>query len=180
LFRNSLERNRMKAPRLIYMVVPVVAAFAFAAGPASASTLSGFQASIKSVSPLGNPPPCTHTICGTANVTGYGPAVWTFDVSYLSNYGDPTPQCATYTATGEFKLNNGDGTLTYDESGTVCAPGRSVNAPRRSIFNPPWTVITGSWTVDGGTGDFAGATGGGTDSAKITGPEARGTYTSSS
>jgi hypothetical protein len=170
----------MKARRRICIVVPVVAAFAFAAGPASASTLSGFQAAIKSVSPLGNPPPCTHTICGTANVVGYGPATWTFDVSYLSNYGDPTPQCATYTARGEFVLNNGDGTLTYDESGTVCAPGSSVIAPRRGIFNPPWTVITGSWTVDGGTGAFAGATGGGTDSAKITGPEARGTYTSSS
>ena len=135
---------------------------------------------LKSVSPLGNPPPCTHAICGTANVAGYGPATWTFDVSYLSNYGDPTPQCATYTASGEFVLNNGDGTLAYDESGTVCAPGSSVIAPRRGIFNPPWTVITGSWTVDGGTGAFAGATGGGTDSAKITGPEAGGTYTSSS
>ena len=170
----------MKARRCLCIVVLVVAAFGFAAGPASASTLSGFQAAIKSVSPLGNPSPCTHTICGTANVVGYGAAIWTFDVSYLSNYGDPTPQCATYTASGEFVLNSGDGTLTYDESGTVCAPGSSVIAPRRGIFNPPWTVITGSWTADGGTGAFAGVTGGGTDSAKITGPEARGTYTSSS
>jgi hypothetical protein len=182
LFRNSLERNRMKARRLICMVVPVVAALAPAAGPASASPLSGFQASIKSVNPLGNPQPCMqiHTICGTADVAGYGPASWTFDVSSLSNYGDPTPQCATYAASGEFVLTDGGGTLIYDEIGTVCAPGNSVLAPRRGIFNPPWTVIAGKWKVDGGTGAFTGATGRGTDSAKITGPEARGTYTSSS
>jgi hypothetical protein len=98
----------------------------------------------------------------------------------VGNYGDPTRQCAQYTATGAFVLNNGGGTLTYSEIGTVCAPGNSASAPRQEPFGSPWTDITGTWTADTGTGVFAGVSGGGSDSAKITGPETRGTYTSSS
>jgi hypothetical protein len=179
----------MKARSLFCMVVPVVVGVAFAAGPtvAGASTTSAFQAAVKSVSPPGNPGTCRHTWCGTANIAGYGAATWTFDVppGGVGNYGDPTPQCATYTATGAFVLKNSPGTLTYSETGTVCAPGNSAIAPRQNPFGAPWTDITGSWTVTGGTGDFAGVVPGvpglsppnGSDSAKLTGPELRGTYT---
>jgi hypothetical protein len=169
------------------MVVPVVLAVAFAAsaGAASAQTVTAFQATVKSVDPMGNPTTsCTHSWCGTAKVAGYGAATWTFDALTLTSYGDPTSQCATYTGIGEFVLNDGGGTLSYSEGGNVCTPGHSVTAVRKGnalFFNAPWTDVTGPWMVTGGTGDFAGVVSGssssGSDSAKLIGPGARGTYT---
>jgi hypothetical protein len=169
----------MKTRSLVYMVVPVVVAFAFAASAGAASAQTTFQATVKSVANKANAAACTaagHTICGTAKVVGYGSVRWTFDDVTFGPLGMGKPQCTPYTGIHTFYLPSG--TLVLDDTGVVCAPGGSAYALRKSRFNAPWTNITATWTVDPtSTGAFAGLSGTGTESAQITGPATLGTFT---
>jgi hypothetical protein len=164
------------------MVLPALVVALSLASTGTASAQTAFQATVKDVP--GNAGPCATTLCGSASIAGYGPAVWTFTVLTL-NPGGLSPQCSPYTAITTFQLLSGGGTLVLDEQGVACSPGNSGNAPRQDTFGFPWNLITASWNVDttgvygANTGAFAGLTGAGTATGKFDGPALRDAYTGS-
>lgn len=149
-------------------------------GTASAQT--SFQASVTFTGtlPAG---PCSNGayFCGTANIAGYGAAIWNLYVT--SNTNVVSPCGSTYTATTYFTLASNPGsTLVLDEGGSLCGLGHDGAAYRgyfnegSKAFGHPFEIV-GNWTVDpASTGQFLGLTGSGTDRVRVAGAHAAGSY----
>jgi hypothetical protein len=128
-----------------------------------------------------------NVLCGSADIPGYGSAVWTDNI--LTVVPGATPACVAYTSVTTFQLPDSS-TLVLDEGqpdkpGSACSPGNSWNNPRKNPFGAPWPAggVTASWTVDptgaygANTGAFATASGAGTMTGQYAGPEVKATYT---
>ncbi len=94
--------------------------------------------------------------CGSGNVAGVGPATSTVLLTSIAPI--PGSDCRTLTAVRTITLDNGAGSLTLAENGTLCPPNAAASGAQGSPF-----TVAKSYTLAGGTGVFAGATGGGTD-----------------
>ena len=150
----NAKANAWRAGALTRPVKPlpalvVVLSLAFT-GAASAQT--AFQANVNGITPKSMP--CATTFCGTASITGYGPATWTLNaisttpVSGPCPYGPPALVSAfTYQATTTFELSDSaQSTLVLNESGLVCAPGNSQSAPPNpSACRSTPTTAAGRW-----------------------------------
>jgi len=127
------------------------------ASAASASAASGrFQATfvdIYSSCPT-NPP--SVVFCGPGSIAGYGNATSTVTLTSIAPL--PGTDCLQLTAVRTIALDDGNGSLTLDETGTLCPP----SAAATNAVGGPYTVSK-TFVVAGGTGVFAGATGGGSD-----------------
>ena len=110
--------------------------------------------------------------CGQGEIDGYGSAEWRF---YIASFAPSSESCGDYTAIVTFTLSDGS-TLTLDEAGTVCGPGKSFFAtPGFSWGNPDEAI--GAWEVQSGTGQFSSVTGGtGTNHARSAGAPMRALY----
>ncbi len=144
------------------LAVGLLASIVSAAVPASAKTTFAFSAEFKETFGRANSKPCSHFLCGTGTVAGYGDATSIFDITSFSPIEGTN--CANLTATRTITLSSDGSTLRLDEEGTVCFPGQSPFAPgaQHSFGNP--ADIETTFTVDRGTGVFQGAKGSGTDS----------------
>jgi len=172
---NRRQHNWRRAA-LALLVVAVSLAFT---GAASAQT--SFQANVtyKRLKPAGA---CSNGafFCGTANITGYGPATWNY-------YLVATPQgtnCFYETAVTvpttvpnvTFGLSDGS-TLELSENDYVCGAGNSFAKSPLTAFGNPLSA-TGTWLVTSATKQFSGLTGGtGADALHAAGANISGTYT---
>lgn len=124
---------------------------------ASASTTSRpFQATfvdIYSICPT-NPP--SVVFCGSGTIAGYGAAESTATLTSIAPL--PGTDCRALTAVRSIRLDDGTGSLTLAESGTICPP----SAAAADAAGGPYTVAK-TYVVAGGTGVFAGARGSGSD-----------------
>src|SRR5215207_6005417 len=77
------------------------------------------------------------------------------------------PSCGAYTSTATFSLEN-TSTLTLEESGIVCGPGKSFFATPGSSYGNPANGA-GNWSVIGASGQFAGLSGDGTNTFDVAG-----------
>jgi hypothetical protein len=94
--------------------------------------------------------------CGSGTVAGVGPATST--VLLISIGPIPGSDCRALTAVRTITLDEGSGSLTLAETGTICPPNDAASGAQGN----PYTVHK-SYTIASGTGVFAGAAGGGTD-----------------
>ena len=120
-------------------------------------------------------------ICGTAHLSPFGDAAYTFTIDTL----EPRPLACVapsgtstggaYAATLAFTLPDGS-TLTLAEEGLVCGPGQSLAAP--SSWRTYGIPVDGSgrWSVRSATGQFSQLTGAGTDSFRTAGADFRISY----
>jgi hypothetical protein len=116
--------------------------------------------------PMTKPVGCPSGVfaCGDAVVTGYGSGIYGYTFISFERTG---PSCGIYTAMVSFSLED-TSTLTLQESGTVCGPGKSFFAtPGSSYGNPAYGE--GTWSVTSASGQFAGLSGEGTNSFHIAG-----------
>ena len=162
-------------PRLLVAVL-LASVVTSATTPAAAIEATAFNAVIsdKLRKPEGACPDGAFR-CGQAEIDGFGAAEWKF---YVTSFVPSSASCGDYTAMATFTLAD-DSALVVQESGTVCAPGKSFFAtPGFSWGNPDQAI--GSWEVQSGSGQFAGVTGGGgTDHIRSAGADVRGIYTGS-
>ena len=163
--------------RLVPLPVVVLAVGLAFAGTASAQT--AFQANVKGTGSVHDTCLVDQTetdICGTADIAGYGTGSWGLLPTSLNFV--PSSCDSTYTATDEFTVGNS--TLTLNERGYGCGPGKNGNGffmgadHKRQGPN----VLHGTWTVDtaASTGQFAGLSGSGTDLLKSAGAHNLGSY----
>lgn len=113
-------------------------------------------------------------ICGTAAITGFGSAAYSFSLGSLQLVSE---SCGSYDADVTFTLEDGS-SLTLGESGIVCGPGKSffpVPAPGGSYGNPAGG--NGIWNVITATGRFEGRTGSGTNTFQSAGASFHAIYT---
>lgn len=103
-------------------------------------------------------------LCGVGTVEGYGSATTTIIVSDSGGF-DAATGCFVLTFQEDIVLADGSGTLTLQETGSLCYPTAAAGSARgavsgRSFGNPTSGTLT--YTVSGGSGVFAGASGTGT------------------
>lgn len=161
--------------RIRFPVALILAASAVLGIGVSASAQTAFRAEIegKQQKSEGTATGCADgaQACGSATIDGYGLAEYRL---FLASFQPTSDSCGDYTATATFTLQD-DSTLTLDETGTVCGPGKSFYAtPPFSWGNP--SDASGSWQVQSGAGQFAGMTGNGTDDLHSAGSRFRGNY----
>ena len=165
----SFTFTRTRLHPLAQVVVLAVAMMLAVATTAAAQT--GFRADVTATVP--KPQPCADGafFCGTANITGYGSANWSFTLTALTQEGT----CASYSADVRFVLADGS-TLALSENGSACGPGASnLSHASANSYGHPGTA-DGAWTVDSATGQFTGTAGGGTDTVRFAGAHAAGSY----
>ena len=138
-------------------VLAVLMAAALCVGlTGTASAQQSFQATFKSNTPKKDLASCTHFLCASGSVSGYGDASVTLDLA-----GAPVTsgRCESAPVTVTITLTDGSGTLTLAGPATACFPGRSGDAPGalKSFGNP--FRGTAELSVTQGTGVFAGASG---------------------
>ena len=144
-------------------------------GAASAATTS-YSGTLLIHQPLsfflsGKPPfPCSGPgICGAGTLHGLGAVQITIDDEEFTPI--PNTNCFYDQRSETIDVLDGSGTIALDSSGTVCAPGNSLNAPTSdtSFGNPFFFHLTS--TVDGtdSTGAYQGATGSGTEQFQFAG-----------
>jgi hypothetical protein len=149
------------------LVVGMVALALMAALPAAAKTSVSFGAEFKETFGRANSKPCSHFLCGTGTVTGYGDATSVFDLTAFAPIEGTN--CATLSADRTITLTSDGSTLTLNEDGMVCFPGNSFFAPgTQQSFGNPGEIDT-TFTVKRGTGVFQGAKGSGTDHVTASG-----------
>jgi hypothetical protein len=167
----STSSRRSIVRRLV--VLPAVAVGLSLAFAGAASAQTGFQASVTAHVPKPKPCPNGAFFCGDA-ITNYGDATWTFTLISVTS-PPPGAECGSYEATVTFALSDGS-TLTLDENGTVCGPGKSLFSSRsnNSYGNPFY--LAGTLTVESATGQFNLISGPGSDSVHAAGAESSGTY----
>jgi hypothetical protein len=154
------------------------------AGESAPSGVTGPSVTVGSVSqgsfvaivsgPMTKPVGCPPGVfaCGDAVITGYGSGIYGYTFISFERTG---PACGFYTATVSFRLED-TSTLTLQESGTVCGPGKSFFAtPGSSYGNPAYGE--GTWSVTDASGQFAGLTGEGTNTFHIAGAALSAVYT---
>jgi hypothetical protein len=159
------------------LVVGVLASAVWGAFPAAAKSTVSFGADFKEAFGRANSKPCSHFLCGTGTVTGFGDATSAFDLTFFAPI-DGT-NCANLAAVRTITLTSDGSTLTLDEDGVVCFPGTSFVAPgaQQSFGNPG--VIDTTFTVKRGTGQFQGAKGTGTDHVTASGDSGHSTLSGS-
>jgi hypothetical protein len=146
------------------------------AWPASAQATS-FSANFMETFGRAHFKPCSHFLCGTGTVQGFGSATSTFDP--LTSTPIDGTNCSTFTAERTVTLVGLTGTLTLSEEGTVCFPGKSAQAAGTlHSFGNPFNA-TATFTVSGGTGVFSGAEGSGTDHVSAAGDAGHSSLTGS-
>jgi hypothetical protein len=145
----------------VLVVLGVVASLFVVAWPAAAKTTVSFQAEFKEAFGRAHSKPCSHFLCGTGTVQGFGEATSTWDPTSFEPIEGTN--CALYTADRTITLVSDGSTLSLTEEGTVCFPGKSAEAvgALHSFGNPFEADAT--YTVTRGTGVFRGAKGSGTD-----------------
>ena len=105
--------------------------------------------------------PCAAFFCGEGTLEQFGAATFTFNP--VSGSDLDASGCFDIVAFETITLEDGSGTITLRESGSVCYPSpAAANAPRssKSFGNP--TRVTLTYNVVDGSGIFAGAGGSGT------------------
>jgi hypothetical protein len=114
--------------------------------------------------------PCSGPgICGAGTLQGLGAVQITIDDEEITPI--PNSDCFDDQRTETIDVLDGTGTIVLDLSGTVCAPGNSLNAPTSDTsFGHPFFFDLTS-TVDGpdSTGAYRGATGSGTEQFQFAG-----------
>jgi hypothetical protein len=141
----------MRRAVLILVIAALPLGFATAASAGTASFEATFT-QIYSTSTCHFPT----VFCGSGTVAGFGPATSTVLLTSITPV--PGSDCRALTALRTITLDNGSGSLTLAENGTICPP----NAAASDAQGSPFTVDK-SYTVASGTGVFAGASGSGTD-----------------
>ena len=126
------------------------------AASASAAASRPFHATLVDIysSCPTNPP--SIVFCGPGTIAGYGAATSTATLTSIAPL--PGTDCLKLTAVRTITLDNGQGSLTLDESGTLCPPSAAAS----NAVGGPYRVSK-TYVVAGGTGVFAGATGSGSD-----------------
>jgi hypothetical protein len=94
--------------------------------------------------------------CGSGTVAGFGSATSTSLLTSIAPI--PGTDCRALTAIRTITLDDGDGSLTLAESGTICPPNANANTDAGDPF-----IVDKTYTVTGGTGVFTGAIGTGSD-----------------
>jgi hypothetical protein len=94
--------------------------------------------------------------CGSGTIAGYGAASSTSLLTSIAPI--PGTDCRSLTAVRTITMEDGSGSLTLAENGTVCPP----NANADTGTGDPFTVDK-TYTITGGTGIFEGAAGSGSD-----------------
>jgi hypothetical protein len=100
--------------------------------------------------------PPSIVFCGNGTIAQFGGAESTVTLTSIAPI--PGSDCLTLTAVRTIKLDEGNGSLTMDESGTLCPPSDAASNAKGG----PYTVAK-TYTIVGGTGVFDGAYGTGTD-----------------
>lgn len=144
-------------------------------GAASAATTS-YSGTLLVHQPLsffrnGQPPfPCSGPgICGAGTLQGLGAVQITIDDEEITPI--PNTSCFDDQRSETIDVLDGSGTIALDSSGTVCAPGSSLDAPTSDTsFGHPFFFSLTS-TVDGAdsTGAYAGASGSGSEQFQFAG-----------
>ena len=126
------------------------------ASEALAQTTLSFEAEFKESFGRAASKPCEHFLCGRGTTAGFGAATSTLDIVSFEPIEETN--CADITLARVITLADGS-TLTLDEDGVVCFPGKSFLAPgsQQSFGNPG--TFEGTYTITDGTGVFAGASG---------------------
>jgi hypothetical protein len=154
---------------IVFPALAVGVSLAFT-GAAAAQTTVPFQASVdintiagKARAPVPpHPFQCPNSYyCGSANIAGYGAAVWSFDESPNVPVTSTGRDCAVYWGTSTFTLvtnpantlvTNPANTLVLNEDGVeICNPGNSGNTPgfwgAPAYGHPARGNGPGTWTV---------------------------------
>ena len=121
--------------RKAVLIVGIVGAVLALASPVSALTVQPLQAEFKETFGRAVPRPCEHFLCGTGTVQGFGGATSVFDITSfepVEGYELSTEGRRVITLVGD------DSTLTLEEDGVVCFPGRSffTHGSQVSFGNP--------------------------------------------
>lgn len=144
-------------------------------GP-SVAVLNISQLSFSAVvsGPMTKPVGCAPDVlaCGDAVVSGYGSGKYGYSIT---SFERTAPSCGAYIATVTFSLED-TSTLTLEESGIVCGPGKSFFATPGSSYGNPANGA-GNWSVIGASGQFAGLSGDGTNTFHIAGAALSALYT---
>lgn len=161
---------------LILSVVAVAAALATSS--AGAATTSTLNAEFQVFFGKSTAHPCSAFVCGVGSVSGYGRATADFFITSFTGFDENG--CGETTAVETIALASGGGSLTLDESGTVCAPSGASSFTPGSLhsFGNPYR-LTLAYTVSDGAGVFAGASGSGTVTMRLAGESGSKTVTGS-
>lgn len=148
---------RHQLGRLAILLSALTATFVFAATSTAATTTS-FRATFVNIYSQCPTSPPTVVFCGEGTVAGVGAA---FSTAHLVAPPAPIPgtDCLQILAVRSITLEDGSGSLTLDETGTLCPPNDQAG---QHAIGGPYTVAK-TYTVAAGTGVFAGATGSGSD-----------------
>lgn len=144
-------------------------------GAASAATTS-YSGTLLVHLPLsflrnGQPPfPCSGPgICGAGTLQGLGAVQITIDDEEITPI--PNTNCFDDQRSETIDVLDGSGTIALESSGTICAPGNSLDAPTSDVdYGHPIFFRLAS-TVDGAdsTGAYAGASGSGSEQFQFAG-----------
>lgn len=141
----------MRRTALILCLAALPLGFATAASAATANFEATFT-QIYSTSTCQFPT----VFCGSGTVAGFGPATSTVLLTSIAPI--PGSDCRALTAVRTITLDNGSGSLTLAENGTICPPDAAADGAQGNPF-----TVDKSYTVASGTGVFASAAGSGTD-----------------
>jgi len=127
-----------------------------AAAASASTTPSRFQATFVDIYSICPTSPPSVVFCGQGTIAGFGHAESTVALTSIAPLSGT--DCLALTAVRTSTLDDGSGSLTMDESGTLCPPSSAAG----DAAGGPYTVAK-SYSIAGGTGVFAGATGSGSD-----------------
>ena len=147
--------------RTMLLVLILAAGLVSATPAASARTTASFEASFQESFGRATSTPCSHFLCGTGTVTGYGSATSILDITSFEPTSD---SCADTSLVRTITLVADGSTLNLTETGVVCFPGSSFTAPGAQVsFGNPGQ-FDGTYSIKNGSGVFKGAKGTGVDS----------------
>jgi hypothetical protein len=144
-------RNTMRRTAVIFCLAALPLGFATAASAGTANFEATF-AQIYSASTCRFPT----VFCGSGTVAGFGSATSTVLLTSIAPV--PGSDCRALTAVRTISLDNGSGSLSLAETGTICPPNPAASGAQGNPF-----TVDKNFTIAGGTGVFAGAAGSGTD-----------------
>jgi hypothetical protein len=150
------------------MLLVLIFAAGLASGTtaASARTTSSFDAAFQETFGRATPTPCSHFLCGTGTVTGYGSATSILDIT---SFVPTSESCADISFVRTITLVADGSSLNLTETGVVCFPGSSFTSPGTQVsFGNPGT-FTGSYSIKNGSGVFKAAKGTGVSSLMAAG-----------
>jgi hypothetical protein len=143
--------------RRAVLIASLFLPLAFATTGAAAATPSFHATFVDIYSQCPTSPP-TLVFCGQGTVAGFGRASSTVALTAPPS-PIPATDCLQIDAVRTITLTDGTGSLTMDETGTLCPPSEAAG---ELAAGSPYTVAK-TFTITDGTDVFAGITGSGSD-----------------